>query len=313
MNKRSIIDGSFANGVENYWADHFGFRDFLIKVNNTINLKVFNKAPTQEIILGKDNWLFLTNEQPDFEKKSMHSEEIELVVKKLENFAQALERKNIEFFFFVSPNKSTIYPEYLSDSILKPEPGQKSNLELLNDLLTNSQSLHYLDLRPVLFEQKQNYRMYPANDSHWTYTGTFFVFQELLSALAEITDIPATSPTIDFEQYKLIDEIHGGEGDIEKLLGSFQATQASEVGQLEITFPDNINQFPKILWYQTSFSDKLKPFLEPYCSQIEYFHFQGQPMKITLEPNLLGTKIVVFELTERWLTELIDYKFPDLP
>ena len=58
LNKRSIIDGSFANGVENYWADHFGFRDFLIKVNNTINLKVFNKAPTQEIILGKDNCFF---------------------------------------------------------------------------------------------------------------------------------------------------------------------------------------------------------------------------------------------------------------
>ena len=169
INSDSIISKDFYISLENYYNDHFGFRDYLIQTYNTWNLKLFNKLTSEELVMGKEGWLFYFMTKKDYQKTGLHSKEIDFIVEKLEKFSTDLEKKGIDFMFIISPNKNTIYPEYMSDSISKPKEGDLSNLDILGEKLSQNEIVNYYEMRPFLFDQKKNYKVYPSKDSHWTY------------------------------------------------------------------------------------------------------------------------------------------------
>lgn len=312
LNISTLRDGSYTKSVEVYYTDNFGFRDLLIQANNTLNFKIFNKTETPKLIVGKDNWFFYYQDQKDYEKKAVSAAEMKEMIRKLDLFAADLNKQGIELVFIICPNKATLYPEYMPDSIPKPKEGNQSNLEIFDSILKKDQLIHYIDMRSTLIEKKKDYLVYPKVDSHWTEVGTYFVAQDILTLLSQTTDTQIKMPKVNLAKVELYDQIMSAEGDLKSLLGIWGVESKKEVQFPKIEIPSNTEKFPKILWYGTSFSPKLEKYITPYTTDITYFHFQREPMKNNLKTHLPGTKVVVFELVERWLTDLISYDFPKL-
>lgn len=305
-----VLSGKFQAKVEAYYADHFGLRDVLIKSANTANLKLFEKKVTSDVVVGKEGWFYYFQEVNDYEKKSMSSEEIDIAVQRIADFAAQLKRKDIKLVFLITNNKSTIYPEYMPDSIPKSSSEQKSNEELLKPRLANVDNLYFIDSTDLLQEKRKEYPVYSKADTHWNEMGTYVVAQQVLQTLGEISHVSVTLPEIDLETYKLYDQLKGGGADLEKLLGIFGAKKVQEVKLPPPKIPSQSEKLPKILWYGTSFSPKLEKYISPYSSEFIRYHFKRQPMRNNLKRDLPGTKIVVFELIERWLRGLLTYEYP---
>ena len=310
----SLADNSYFVRFDQYYNDSYGFRDPFIKVNNTIKVKVFGVTSSEKVVLGKNGWLYLDKEYRDYSKKSLSEEEIELIVSKLEQFGKSLNDQNIQFMFFITPNKSTLYPEYMPDDVAKPKAGAQSNFELLDRKMKEAKSeyVHYFDLRPLLWEKKEKFLVYPANDSHWTYTGTYYMSLEVTKQLEQMMGFTVGKPEINLPTYLQYDRLKGGDGDIKKLLGVFNAEKIDDVPPPLVTFSNNPKKFPKTLWFRTSFTEKKMPFMTPEFEEVQYYHYQRESMKHNLNENLPGTKIVIFELTERWIGDLIGYYFPEV-
>lgn len=312
---QNSINNQYFSEINKYYEDNFGFRDLLIQTNNSLHLKLFQKLLTDDLIVGKDNWLFYYITLDDYQKKSLHPKEIGKAVTKLEAFSDNLRSHGIDFYLIISPNKNTIYPEYMPDNISKPKEGSQSNLELFAKELQKNQKVKYLELQSFLLEEKNEYQVYPKNDSHWTYTGAHLVANNILSSIYEQKSLTFYPSTIDFDKYRLYDQFtEGNKGDLQNLLGTFGAKNIADMKDKlpAPNFPSSYDKLPKTIWYQTSFSDKLKSFMDPYFTKIIYHHYQEEPMSETLPDNLEGTEIVVFEIVERWLYSLVSYEYPKI-
>ena len=298
----NVMNGKYFSDLEMYFQDHFGFRDLLIEQVNKANYEIFQQATTPDLIVGKEGWLYWHNDRSDYEKKHMTAREIDLVVSKLENFSKQLESQGIEFIFMISPNKATIYPEYMPGNIEKGGNQEFSNYELLDQKLKEHNLIHYIDLRPYLLASKPQFLVYPKNDSHWTQMGTYSILPPIMDKFSEITGIGSELPALDFTQAVEYDKTVGGEGDLQKLQGIYGVTRWQDIPSPGITFPVIIEKYPKTIWYRSSFSLKFQRFIDPYFDNLQFHHLNREPMKKTLKNDLPETKIVVFETVERWLS-----------
>ena len=125
----------YLQNYETYFNDNFGFRENFIKLANTIDVKVFNISSNSNVILGKNNYLYSSEETNDYNKiNTLTNEQINTILNKLSYFQKMLAERGIDFVFTVAPNKSTIYPEFMPYESLNKN-GQ-NNLDKINNSIT---------------------------------------------------------------------------------------------------------------------------------------------------------------------------------
>ena len=108
-------------------SDNFGFRPYLIRWNSILKLTSLGVSPVSSVILGKDSWLFYHSEAladgntvNDF-RGTIPLAQAELVRlrMRLEANQRASPGETSRIWWLIVPNKSTIYSEYLPDTIRK--------------------------------------------------------------------------------------------------------------------------------------------------------------------------------------------------
>ena len=52
----------FPKRLNEFYNDHFGLRDNLIRLNNITSLNIFNETSTPFVLKGRDGWFFYTGE-----------------------------------------------------------------------------------------------------------------------------------------------------------------------------------------------------------------------------------------------------------
>lgn len=282
---------NYAKNYEDYFNDHFGFREIFIIIANHTDYKLFKHSNNPDVIIGKNDYLFYAKTLNDYNKISLTDENISVIASKLELLQNELKRRNIRFLFFVAPNKNTIYPEFM--------PKESKNYMISNyeklAMEMNKRNINFIDLKPYFEEQKSNYNLYYKRDTHWNLTAAALVGQILLEKLG-YADIPRI---VSFESYSKI-------GDLDKMLGFNNSENALKP---VFEYRDAFSKLPKTIWYRDSFSVNLLPYISPYFLELQNYHYASEPFVDTFPPHMANTELVVFEVVERDIPSLLNYDF----
>ncbi len=311
------INGNLFKELENYVNDRFGLRDFLVDINTKISLYVFKISPSDDVLIGKENWLFYVKKidgdnLPDFLKINKFTDsQLEDVKNNLEDKADWCKKNGIKFLFIAPPSKHSIYPEYYS---LKRPEGETRLDQLINYLNKNS-SVEVVDLRPDLLEAKNESLLYRETDTHWNNNGTYCGYKTIAKKVKELF------PDIDFGeeiQYDITMSVGTG-GDLPPIMGVKEYGKmttfdyAPQGGYPYIFLKDEYrngiiteaidvenSDLPKAIFFRDSFFDDLHPFVSTLFSKTSYiwkfFTDDDKESILNEKPD-----IVIFELLERYM------------
>ncbi|HNX22282.1 MAG TPA: hypothetical protein PKG88_07950, partial [Bacteroidales bacterium] len=169
---------------EKFYNDHFSLRQTLMKSYYDLNLLVYRKTPIpDQVVLGKNNWLFLGGNEVDVYtgKNRFTNEELNILKKELEYRQNYLAKQGIKFYFVIAPVKATVYGENMPENILKlhEESGGK---QLLRYLKQNS-TISCIDLYAIMNSCKKSGLLYFKNDNHWTKRGAFIGAMQIVKTI----------------------------------------------------------------------------------------------------------------------------------
>jgi alginate O-acetyltransferase complex protein AlgJ len=168
----------FIQEIGSYFDDHLLLRDELITLHNAVKYLLLGTSPNERVILGDENWLFLSEEV--HQQKPLREKHIEEIRKALSNRASWYHKKNITYLFVAVPDKATLYSEHL------PSKHQKTSFsrphQLVSELPVTLSNI-ILTLEPSLKLAKTTNRLYYLSDSHWNYAGSHIGYTQILKKL----------------------------------------------------------------------------------------------------------------------------------
>ena len=189
-----FVSGEYLGGVDSYINDHFAFRDFYLKLNSWWEIDVMGKKENNNVYIGKDDFLFEKFEYGDEEKNNVFKN-----TTAISNFAEDMQKNNINTFFTLVPNSIYINADKLPDNV--EVPNQK---EIIEEIYTNTQNTHNVDVTQALIEENKKQQLYFKTDHHMNSDGAYVVYKEFCNS-AEITPVPLS----DFERVVITEDSLG--------------------------------------------------------------------------------------------------------
>ena len=227
----------FFTGLEKYYGDHFGFRNWLVRRNNHWKRQWFRESPLPIVVEGQEGWYFFAGDNM-IENVTGHAQFDETTLRAwrdlLESRRDWLAERGIAYLFVIPPDKHTVYPEYLPKWI-KVARGPTKLSQFLAYMKANS-TVPIVDLRSVLIESKKRERVYQFTDTHWTHEGGFVTYQEVMRALA--AQIPGIEP-LDIGQFARSYVTQPG-GDLARLLGQENLMEKDFVQLTPLSPPEGV-------------------------------------------------------------------------
>ena len=316
----------YLTGLDNYFADHFGFRNKLIRWFQNLKISLFHDRSVYNVIAGQHGWLFssdLKMIEHYLGIARFTSGELEQWQSLLEKRRDWLAKQGIEYLFVIPPDKQSIYPEELPQWLLNATPTNRScKLDQFLQHMAKNSTIRILDLRPPLLDAKNVRPTYLKNDSHWNLYGGFIACQELIKVLSRpFADLP---PLL-ISDFAWSNAPATG-GDLARILGSefpdqnlFQVTPGNGLVPLATVLATNIdsvwdqhrmvviteNPSPRArsaMVFNDSYGDALHPFLGYSFKRVVYVHDNRE-----FNPSaILANKpdVVISEMLQRYFNTL---------
>lgn len=176
---------SFPLEYENYFNDNIPFRNNLISLNSKIDYFLFDKSTNENVIKGKNGWLYHSSTLNDYQHNNLYSEEdLAKIANDALTTARYMEERGIDFVIFYAPNKSTIYGEYMPARY--SVEANNSRADQLIDYLRNNTDIKIIYAKESLIEAKNTHpdlTLFLKQDTHWNYIAGFFASRPLLDEL----------------------------------------------------------------------------------------------------------------------------------
>lgn len=198
--------GHIIYNLRRNWLDrNFGLRKVLVRWEQLLDVRVLKASmPSDPVLAGKDEWLYLAQENPQLNVISDYRSIAHLTKSQLDTWVAIfkarrdwLARQGINYVVLVAPNKATVYPEYIPDRFNRAH--RQSKLDQMAAALTDA-GIDFVDLRPALLEAKTKGLSYYRTDSHWTPFGAFWAYRDLAVRLKKY--FPGIVPS-EFSDFKL--------------------------------------------------------------------------------------------------------------
>ena len=313
---------AFFSGLSNYYADHFGFRNWLVRRQSRWKRQWFGEPAMPDVMTGRDGWYFYTGKRMIDHvtgRARFDDETLEAWRDLLESRRDWLAGRGIAYLFVVPPDKHSVYPEYLPDWLReKRVPGKLSQLV---DYMQANSTVPILDLRPALTKAKQDARLYWLTDTHWNAEGGFVAYQELVRTLAE--QLPGMQP-LETTQFTRTYATQPG-GDLATILGQQDLVETDLValkpipGFKSVAASVDPSVYPKAwpkntepmvssnpdaagtaMVFRDSFAGAWSPFLGHHFKRVIYiWEYHWNPDLIERE----RPQVVIDEMLERFMNE----------
>lgn len=299
------INSDFARDADSYISDNFGFRAVLVNSLSTIKDVVFKTSAEDDVIIGKDGWLFYSRTLDDFTRKNaLNKNDIIRIEKIMDLVNEHVSENGAKMVFFIAPNKNTIYEENMPYYHIPLD--KASNYEMLNEVMADKD--YYINLLPVLLDAKDSAQIYHELDSHWNNLGAAIAFNRIMDKL-EIESIDYTKL-----EYT-IENIH--KGDLEGMLyptskkldeqvvfkydAKFEYAYRfkSEEDTIMKTICSGNDQNAMV--YRDSFCNALLPMIADEFNKVEFSRVF--PYRLNTISN--KSKFVIIELVERNIKNLL--------
>ncbi len=297
-----------------YFKDNFGMRSFLVKLELALNFFLFRETPMKDVLIGNEGWLYYEPQKKDgitlddfYGNVNFPPEKIKIIQAKLHKLNRYLKSKNTKFIFFVTPNKNTIYPEFLPREILE----KKSTYTRFHQIqkILEEESIDTIDLRSILSQKKsqEKYELYYKTDSHWNYLGAYWGYKSLLDKLK-----------IQPKDYSFHQFYHPG-GDlagmlsIDYLIYENDIKSDTELGSLkdcisiyskDSFYCESNEKHPRLVMYRDSFSIWLIPYLKEHFSRSVYLWGTANIDLSIIEKE--KPDIVIIQIVERHLDNILN-------
>lgn len=312
---------------EDWFNNILPYRSELIRINSKINLYGFHESPSDEVVIGKNNWLFYKPTMGDYKRTNLYSaEELEELRRILEVNQQYFKERGIEYLIFIAPNKASIYGElYLPDYIGR-QGGMSRTEQAVTYLRQNT------DVK-IVFPQDEMItvaRAYPESplylhfDTHWNYLGGYYGAQALLREMGislpqidEVTVEKNSDPMFYWNSFDL-ERMIGMEGelpeDINYKISGYSDNVVSWTGDTTQSVKDfhgvctttsNAKDSRRVVFVRDSFGTAMMPFLASQFSEIYSPHKAREIDWAVMKPD-----IVIFETVEREaFDEYLEFNF----
>lgn len=220
---------------DEFYKDHFGFRNKLIKGHNFIKYKMLKGSSLGKVLFGDNGWLYLTKAgiiEDYLGQTPLTTEDLQAWRDMLQSRQDYLASKGIKYLFIIAPNKAMIYPENLPEHI-RINKG-KTHMDQLVEYLRDNSTVCIVDIRPTLWEVKKTNLVYYPRGTHWNYRGGLIAYSEVCNKLnnwfKDITAMPLSDFNIRVEKRA---------GDLVTMLGLQQSLAADE-DILELKTPGSV-------------------------------------------------------------------------
>ncbi|MBR4513806.1 MAG: hypothetical protein IKO61_02835 [Lachnospiraceae bacterium] len=172
------LNVDFSNQFESWLNDRIPYRAELLAASNTIKSELLH-APSSNVIVGKDGWLFYETESADYmDTNAMTDDQIRAAAVTLSLIEENIEDRGGHFLFVPMPNKASVYDEYMPSCYRKAE---SNNLTRLTNELKNY-NVKFADMKELLREHKAE-GLYHRRDSHWNYKGALLGYYTITNML----------------------------------------------------------------------------------------------------------------------------------
>ncbi|MET0051337.1 MAG: hypothetical protein ABW095_09705, partial [Candidatus Thiodiazotropha sp.] len=279
----------FPGLFDDYYADHFGGREWLSATYRKIKLAL-GDSPSPDVTFGKDGWLFLgsikhgynnyNNPMGDARNLDLYSDEdLQWVASYMSSMKKWLNDQGIEYLFILLPNKHTIYSEFLPDYIQKVNP--RSSSDQLVDYIRDHTDVTLVDLRQRLLESKQGQRLYSKSDTHWNHYAAQIAQYDIFKSIAGYFP-KAVKP----QHYQLRSGVSQQAGDLAGMIGVHDYEELApnpifKQGCIPVKHPRDAEETDifhvtcdsaqlKTLIFRDSFFNFLKPYFSRQFKQITY-------------------------------------------
>lgn len=191
----------YPRDVETHVNDHFGFRAALVRANSYLRVLALRTSPNARVTVGKQGWLFAgeNGAAPFQQDRPLDDVRVRGWGEMLQQRHAWLAERGIRFLFVAPPSKPSIYAEHLPPAL---EPAvEQSPYDQLLAYLDEHTDVNYIDLRPILFDAKQEAYMYDKAGIHWNYLAACIAAQEIIAGLRDRW-FPELAP-IPVERYRM--------------------------------------------------------------------------------------------------------------
>lgn len=190
MQIKGLMDGSYQEGMETDLHSHQPGKDLLVRFHNQVLYSVFNTSSNDNVIIGKDKYLF----EPWYIYYYLNiygqpqEEEINVLVDKITTLNQILMNEDKELYIFITPAKARYYKDTIPGLYQKYD--NSSNVKLAYDMFTErlgESSLNYFDSINYINANRDNFDfpLYYPTGIHWSRALGYTVVEEFNQYLCE--------------------------------------------------------------------------------------------------------------------------------
>ncbi len=302
-----------------YAADHFGGRSWLVFALNTFKLRVLGVSGHRDVLVGKQGWLFLSDDllERDIAGEAPFTEdELHRWQNYLETRRDRLREKGIDYVFMIVPDKHTAYPEFLPARLHRDG---RTRREQLTEHISQRSDVRLLDVTADVFAADKRQPLYFKHDTHWSDVAAYAAYVRLVQRLQ--TRLPvgnALTPDafdVSFGPAPLavLSRFLGMENALPDEFSYATLKPAEpkatlttiEEGQREILQGQN-SQTPltRALVYRDSFFDPLVPWLAEHFSTTTFIRCPQERLLSEDDLRRFRPDVVIEEIVERKLRTL---------
>ena len=312
---------AFPDLFDSFYNDHVPFRSQLIELNSILSVELFEDSASDSVVLGKDNWLFYTDEESieDYKGTNLYTqEELDLIRDNCLASKAYLEKRGIEFVVLIPSNKEDIYSEYLPDHITKR--GELTRARQVVDCLREA-GIRVVYPRDELLEYKDAYDLYWHYDTHWNNLGAYIGAKALLAELGiqvpEVEELTLENST--FSGYDLAGMMNLKSyyenrypADVNYVVSGYPTNNMTVVqadDATELIYRSDAPDARRLFMVRDSFAGSMAPVLASNFSYTYMPHWNGcfeQSMIDEQQPD-----IFVYEVVERRLDILLSFRLSE--
>jgi len=309
------IDG-YPKAVEEYYNDHLPFRDWLIKLYNSLQVHVFRTSSNENVILGKDGWLFYSSRTDGTSMECYDGsmlftdEELAHIAANLTGAQRRLAEQGTELIVLIAPSKERIYSEYMPDHL--GEPAQECMVNQVTAYLREHTDVRVVYPYEEMMAQKkadQDHLLYYRTDAHWNGRGAYIGAKALLAEmgieiapldqLETVAENPFPCDLASMLNVWGMDETGFKAAAVPKTAPQLETVSNEEYGRMEYVMEDAAPI--SLFMYKDSFGTPMARYLKYYLSHTTFEHtYSYDPSEmLAQQPD-----VFVLEVTERYIRRL---------
>lgn len=169
---------------ERFVGDHFGLRTKLVRFYNLLHVKL-GTSTVPRVLVGKHGWLFLEQTRLADSNRGAYplsADQLEALLNSFQKRQDFLAAKHKQFIVFPVPDKNSLYPEFLPNSV--KIVGESRFRQFRTAAITAG--FHSVDsLAALEVAKRAGENIYYQTDSHWNCRGAWFAYLELMRAIRQ--------------------------------------------------------------------------------------------------------------------------------